>query len=82
MTDTTLSLTRDQMQADIAAEIGIPLAEVEPDESLVDLGLDSMQVMTLLMKWGEVIPGLEFSLFMEAETFEEWWQIAAEAQAA
>ncbi len=82
MTQETLALTHDQMRADIAEAIGIPVAEVEPQESLVDLGLDSIQVMNLLMKWGEVIEGLDFSRFMEAETLEDWWAIAKEAQGA
>ncbi len=74
------ALTRDMMQADIAGQIGLPLHEVEPQESLVDLGLDSMQVMTLLMQWGETVDGLDFALFMEAETLDDWWAIAAAAQ--
>lgn len=82
MTQDELLLGHAQMQADIAEQIGIPPHEVEPQESLVDLGLDSIQVMTLLMKWGEKIEGLDFSRFMEAETLEEWWAIAEAAQAA
>lgn len=81
MTQETLALSYDQMRTDIAEAIGISVAEVEPEESLVDLGLDSIQVMNLLMKWGEVIEGLDFSRFMEAETLDEWWAIAQEAQA-
>ncbi|QPM91854.1 phosphopantetheine-binding protein [Pseudooceanicola algae] len=81
MTQTALALTCDQMRADIAKQIDLPPEEVEPDESLVDLGLDSMQVMTLLMKWGEKVEGLDFARFMEAGTLAEWWAIAEAAQA-
>ncbi|KAA2313705.1 phosphopantetheine-binding protein [Pseudooceanicola sediminis] len=75
-------LTKDQMRADIAAQIGLAPEEIEADESLVDQGLDSMQVMTLLMQWGEVIQGLDFARFMEAETLDDWWLIAEQAQSA
>lgn len=82
MTQDTEALTKDQMRTDIAAQIGVAPEEVEAEESLVDQGLDSMQVMTLLMHWGESIKGLDFARFMEAETLDDWWQIAHEAQSA
>jgi aryl carrier-like protein len=61
MTQDTEVLTKDQMRADIAAQIGVAPEEVEAEESLVDQGLDSMQVMTLLMHWGETIKNLNFT---------------------
>ena len=80
MTQQTQALSFAQMQADIAGQIGLRPEEVEPQESLLDLGLDSIQVMTLLMTWGERVEGLDFSRFMEAETLEDWWAIAEAAQ--
>jgi len=65
------------LEADVAAILG----EVPgPDDSLMDLGLDSMRAMTLVMKWEETVPGIDYARFMEADTLAHWWDVVSEAQ--
>ncbi|MFC0409899.1 phosphopantetheine-binding protein [Roseomonas elaeocarpi] len=74
MTD-ALPTSRDAMRREIAA-----LLHEEPDvigdsDDLADLGLDSMRAMTLLLRWNEAAPGLEFSEFAESLTLDHWWSL-------
>ena len=77
----TAPLTREEMRADIAATLKEDPARIGDDDNLMDLGLDSLQVMDLLSKWESRAPGLDYGALMEAETFSAWWQIVAAQQA-
>lgn len=45
------SLAREQVVADIAAILGVPPAELTDDTNLLDAGLDSIRLMSLVEKW-------------------------------
>lgn len=46
-----MSLTREQLRADVAASLGEDPAALPDDGDLVDHGLDSVRLMTLLEGW-------------------------------
>jgi aryl carrier-like protein len=77
----SLSLTRDQMRADLARALRLPPEEIGDDDDLVDLGLDSMRAMTLLARWSERGLALELSAVAEAVTLGAWWALAERALA-
>ena len=41
---------------------------------LVDLGLDSMRLMALVVKWEEIEPSLDFARLWEGGSLGAWWQ--------
>ena len=60
-----MAITLEQMRADIAAMIHEDPEEIGLDDNLMDLGLDSMRVMNLLVKWTE--SGVDFDFGEAAE---------------
>ncbi|MEV7085424.1 phosphopantetheine-binding protein [Streptomyces sp. NPDC093085] len=46
-----MSLTLEQIHAEVADCLGEDPADIPVDENLVDHGLDSVRVMTLLERW-------------------------------
>ncbi|MFF0817414.1 phosphopantetheine-binding protein [Rhodococcus sp. NPDC003318] len=47
----TSTLTRDRMVADLAGMLDLPAAELTEDTNLLDLGLDSVRLMSLVERW-------------------------------
>lgn len=75
-------LTREQMRADIARMLHEDPDEIGGDDSLMDLGLDSMRAMNLVLKWSEGGLDLEFADFAETPTLNGWWALVSAKQAA
>ncbi|USQ85071.1 phosphopantetheine-binding protein [Streptomyces phaeoluteigriseus] len=46
-----MSLTVEQIRADVADVLGEEPEDIPVDENLLDLGLDSVRIMTLLERW-------------------------------
>lgn len=70
-------VTRESMRADIARMLHEAPDAIGDDDSLIDLGLDSMRAMNLVLLWSEQVPSLEFSEFAERPTLDGWWEIVA-----
>lgn len=68
-------LTLERMRADIARQLGEAPEDIGDDDDLMDLGLDSMRVLGLVMKWGETGLALEFSHLAEHTTLAGWWRV-------
>lgn len=64
------------MRADIARSPRIEPEEIGEEDNLFDLGLDSIRVMDLLMRWEEAGLRTDFSQFLEAPTLDGWWRAA------
>ncbi|GAA2086123.1 hypothetical protein GCM10009801_48330 [Streptomyces albiaxialis] len=45
------ALTRARLRADVADALGEDPADIPEDENLVDYGLDSVRLMSLLQRW-------------------------------
>ncbi|MEE1748591.1 MULTISPECIES: phosphopantetheine-binding protein [unclassified Streptomyces] len=45
------TLSPERVRADVAELLDCDPAEIAPDENLVDLGLDSVRIMTLVGRW-------------------------------
>jgi aryl carrier-like protein len=75
-------LTREGMRADIARLLHEDPSEIGDDDSLIDLGLDSMRAMNLLLLWSERGLSLDFGEFAEELTLNTWWAIVERRQKA
>jgi aryl carrier-like protein len=51
MSVSRVSLTVERIRRDVAESLGEDPAEIPLDDNLVDWGLDSVRVMTLLERW-------------------------------
>lgn len=68
------ALTLEQMRADVAAALAEDPEEIRDDDNLMDLGLDSMRVLSLVMQWSETGIALDVSQLAEHVTLGQWWQ--------
>ncbi|HEY9216061.1 MAG TPA: phosphopantetheine-binding protein [Ancylobacter sp.] len=75
-------ITREKMRADIAAMLHEDPSEIGDEDSLMDLGLDSMRAMNLVLLWSEGGLELEFSEFAENPTLNGWWALVSRKQSA
>ena len=69
------------MRSDVAAALGEPVSSIDDHESLVDLGLDSIRIMSLVEQWrgGGFTPSY---LDLAAEpTLAAWWGLHGAQQA-
>jgi len=75
-------LTRERMRADLARAMRMAPEEIEEDDNLIDLGLDSMRAMALLTRWSEQGVELDLAAVAEKVTLGAWWALAERALAA
>ncbi|MGI6244431.1 MAG: phosphopantetheine-binding protein [Pseudochelatococcus sp.] len=71
------AFTRETMRADIARVIGEDPADIGDDDSLIDLGLDSIRAMMLVQHWRERGLPLDFARLAEKPTLAQWWALAS-----
>lgn len=65
-------LTLEEMRADLAAVLDIPVHEIADDDFLPDLGLDSIRAMVLIERWSKRGAKVGFSELAEHATLGEW----------
>lgn len=75
-------VTREKMRADIAKMLHEDPEDIAGDDSLIDLGLDSMRAMNLVLLWSEGGLDLEFAHFAENPTLDGWWELVDARQQA
>lgn len=75
------ALTLERMRADVAGMLGEAPEDIQDDENLMDLGLDSMRVLGLVLAWGNTGIPLEFSHLAEHATLGGWWAVVQRLQA-
>jgi aryl carrier-like protein len=77
-----MSITIEQMRADVAAMIHEEPDAIGLEDDLIDLGLDSMRLLTLVLKWQEQGVDLDFVAFAERSTIAGWWAAIEQHRAA
>lgn len=75
------ALTLERMRVDVAGMLGEAPEDIQDDENLMDLGLDSMRVLGLVLAWGNTGMPLEFSHLAEHATLGGWWTVVQRLQA-
>ena len=74
------ALTLERMRANVADLLGEAPEDIGDDDNLMDLGLDSMRVLGLVMRWGETGIALEFPHLAEHVTLAGWWGVVQQLQ--
>lgn len=78
---TTLSQTAqnginlESMTRDLAAILMMPASDIHASDNLLDLGLDSIRLMTLVEKWRAQGAQVDFVELAETATLGDWWSI-------
>lgn len=69
-------MTVDELRAEVAEVLGCPVDEVPADADLLDLGLDSVRIMSLVERWRRAgATGLEFADLAEDPRIERWVEL-------
>ncbi|ACR10711.1 isochorismatase [Teredinibacter turnerae T7901] len=76
------SLTRESLQQQLLTLIDETELDFDPDENLVDYGLDSVQVMQLIGEWKKHGLDFHFEELARQPTFNSWWQLIESKRAA
>lgn len=71
----TGALTRERIRNDIAEVLEIPVADVDDTANLLDEGLDSVRVMTLLERWRESGAQVDLVDLVSDPTVDAWAEI-------
>ncbi|GLZ40757.1 phosphopantetheine-binding protein [Actinokineospora sp. NBRC 105648] len=64
--------TTDQVRAQVAALLEIPPTEIADDDNLLDHGLDSIRVLTLIETWHGQGTEIGFADLAESPTVAAW----------
>ncbi|PKF81167.1 isochorismatase [Vibrio sp. vnigr-6D03] len=67
-------LSLNVLQSDVAEALGVSSDDLDVNENLMFVGLDSMRAMTLVEKWNKQGANVSFSQLIEAVSLQEWWQ--------
>lgn len=75
-TDTTgEALTREQLREHVANLVQEDVSELSDEDDLLDWGLDSMRIMTLVEKLRKQGVTIGFADLAESTTLAEWWGV-------
>jgi len=69
------------MQQDVADILDLDLEEVDVDENLMLLGLDSIRAMSLFESWRKGGVSVSFTEVIKKVTLREWWETIDNSQA-
>jgi aryl carrier-like protein len=66
-------LAPERIRADVADLLGCDPADIDPDEDLLDRGLDSIRLMSLIEQWRQAgATTLEFADLAEQPVLRHW----------
>ena len=73
-----MRVTAEQIRSDVAELLACDPAEIDPNEDLLDRGLDSMRLMSLVERWREAgATDLEFPDLAEQPELGHWVKVVA-----
>ncbi|GAA4615653.1 phosphopantetheine-binding protein [Saccharopolyspora hordei] len=68
-------LTLEDVREQVAELLYEDPAELTDEENLMDWGLDSVRIMTLVEKWRRLGVEITFADLAERPTLAEWWEV-------
>jgi bifunctional isochorismate lyase / aryl carrier protein len=71
--------TREWLAEQLLARLPDPLDALDPDENLMDYGLDSVQVMALVAEWRRLGLRISFEDLARLPTLNGWWKVLSAA---
>ncbi|HAT96610.1 MAG TPA: isochorismatase, partial [Escherichia coli] len=68
-------LTYEGLKARLLSHIDEEEGEFDPDENLIDYGLDSVRMMALAARWRKVHGDIDFVMLAKNPTIDAWWKL-------
>lgn len=68
-------ITLDRLRADVAELLAEPADAIGDEENLLDRGLDSIRLMTLVERWRQDGVETSFLDLADAPTLAGWWSL-------
>lgn len=65
-------VTAERVRAQVAEILGEPVQDIDPDEDLLDRGLDSVRLMSLMEAWRASGAETDFADLAEKPTVNAW----------
>lgn len=72
-------LSLERMRRDVAEILHVDPSEVLDDDDLMELGLDSIRLMSLTVRWANAGAHLSFADLAERPELGRWWSLAHRA---
>jgi bifunctional isochorismate lyase/aryl carrier protein len=78
----TAPMTLDRLRGDVAAALSGPVSSLDDHENLLDLGLDSIRIMSLVELWRGAGFDPSYLDLAEQPTLAAWWALLSAQNAA
>jgi bifunctional isochorismate lyase/aryl carrier protein len=59
----------------VAHVLQLPAADIDPTDNLLDLGIDSIRIMSLVERWRRVGLDITFVELAERPVLSDWWAL-------
>lgn len=76
----TAPLTLERLRADVAHMLREDPAEIGLDDNLMDWGLDSMRLLSLVIDWNQAGLALDISELGQHTSLNGWWTLVQKHQ--
>lgn len=70
-------ITEERVRADIAAVLGEPMQQIGVHENLLERGVDSIRLMSLMETWRADGAEVDFAVLVESPTVADWATLLA-----
>ena len=73
--DYSIPQSQQHLTQELAALLEVPVDEMTPDDSLLDFGLDSVRMMSLVGDWQQAGLDVSFMELAAKPSLRDWWQL-------
>ncbi len=73
--DYSIPQSQQHLTQQLAALMEVPVDEMTPDDSLLDFGLDSVRMMSLVGDWQQAGLDVSFMELAAKPSLQDWWQL-------
>lgn len=73
--DYNIPQSQQHLTQQLAALLEVPVDEMTPDDSLLDFGLDSVRMMSLVGDWQQAGLDVSFMELAAKPSLQDWWQL-------
>ncbi|KIF53508.1 isochorismatase family protein [Vibrio owensii] len=73
--DYSIPQSQQHLTQQLAALLEVPVDEMTPDDSLLDFGLDSVRMMSLVGDWQQAGLDVSFMELAAKPSLQDWWQL-------
>lgn len=73
--DYSVPQSQQHLTQQLAALLEVPVDEMTPDDSLLDFGLDSVRMMSLVGDWQQAGLDVSFMELAAKPSLQDWWQL-------